>query len=242
MAQAPSCFVIMPFRPDLHYFYLFVRRYLKEKHGIDCERADHRILTIPFLEKIKKAIMDADVLLVDISGRNPNVFYELGLADALGKKVILITQDAAAEVPSDIRHLEFIKYDLDRDTEFLDKLDNAIHHVFAERYGTLYEQARKLLAKFNTDTRSNCGEASEEEFQARVTLAEGKGEEVPADAADRLNAFLLPKIIKDVSDIKVLTLVGEWLAKIPTKRRNVAKSPERVHLLKEASKRNRPTR
>ncbi len=211
MPQVRSCFVIMPFRPDLHYFYLFVRRYLKEKHGIDCERADHRILTIPLLEKIKKQISDGDLLIADISGRNPNVFYELGLADALGKKVILITQDAVSEVPSDIRHLEFIRYDLDRDTEFFGKLDNAIHHVFKERYGTLYQQAKELLAKFNADTRSNCEQAGEEEFQARVTRAEAGGEEVPSKASNLLKAFLLPKIIKDTSDIKVITRVREWL-------------------------------
>jgi hypothetical protein len=204
--------MIMPFLPELHYFYLFVRRYLKEKHGIDCERADHRILTVPVLEKIKKGIMDADVVIADISGRNPNVFYELGLADALAKKVILITQDAVAGVPTDIRHLEFIRYDLDRDTEFLGKLDNAIHHVFKERYGTLYQQAEKLLAKFNADTGSNCEQAGEEEFQARVAQAERKGDEVPTDTSDRLKAFVLPKIIKDASDIKVMTRVREWLA------------------------------
>ena len=224
----------MPFRPELHYFYLFVRRYLKEKHSIDCERADHSILTIPVLEKIKRRISDADVLIADISGRNPNVFYELGLADALGKKVILITQDPVAEVPSDIRHLEFIRYDLDRDTEFLDKLDNAIHHVFAERYGALYEQAKMLLAKFNADTGSNCEQASQEEFQACVTRAEGKGEEVPTDAPDRLKAFLLPKIIKDASDIKVITRVREWLA--PRSREATERGKSSTRFRREARK------
>lgn len=212
MAGPRSCFVIMPFRPELHYFYLFIRGYLRDRHAIDCERADHRILTVPVLEKIKKQIVDADMIIADITGRNPNVFYELGLADALGKKVVLITQDAVTDVPTDIRHLEFIRYDLDRDIEFLSKLDNAIFHVFVERYSQLYEQAVKLLAKFNLETGSECGQASPEDFQARVASAESRGVDIPSTTADRLKEFLLPKIIRDVSEIAVIARLQDWLA------------------------------
>jgi nucleoside 2-deoxyribosyltransferase len=92
----------MPFRPELHFFYLYIQNYLKSEHGIECERGDAKVLTIPLLEKIKKQIADADMIIADMSGRNPNVFYELGLADALGKKVVLITQDVD-NVPTDVR-------------------------------------------------------------------------------------------------------------------------------------------
>src|SRR5205085_10787047 len=96
----------------------------------------------PLLEKIEKQILDADVMIADITERNPNVFYELGLAHSYGKKVIVITQDPVNDAPTDIRHLEFIKYDLGQHIEFLNKLDNAIHHVFVDRYASLYAQAR----------------------------------------------------------------------------------------------------
>src|SRR5258706_14245262 len=108
MSISRSCFVIMPFRAELNYFYLFIQRHLSERHGLHCERGDHRILTIPLLEKIRRQILDADVIVGDITGRNPNVFYELGLADAYSKKTILITSDPIEETPTDIRHLEFI--------------------------------------------------------------------------------------------------------------------------------------
>jgi hypothetical protein len=39
MAKAPLCFVVMPFRADLSYFYLYVRKYLQEKYRIRVERA-----------------------------------------------------------------------------------------------------------------------------------------------------------------------------------------------------------
>jgi len=45
----------------------------------------------------------------DCTGRNPNVFYEIGIAHALGREVILITQ-AEADIPFDLRHLRFVAY------------------------------------------------------------------------------------------------------------------------------------
>jgi len=124
MATIKSCFVIMPFKEELNYFYLYIQKHLSENHGLHCERGDHSVHTIPLLEKIRRQILDADVIIGDITGRNPNVFYELGLADAYSKKTILITSDSIEETPTDIRHLEFIKYELSKDVEFTQKLDN----------------------------------------------------------------------------------------------------------------------
>jgi nucleoside 2-deoxyribosyltransferase len=91
-------------------------------------------LTMPILEKINNSIRNADVIIADCSGRNPNVMYELGIAHAHRKKVILITKDPVHDAPSDIRHYEFIHYELDKHIEFFKKLDNALHNVFLKRY------------------------------------------------------------------------------------------------------------
>src|SRR5438876_8266953 len=96
-----TCFVLMPFAPELHYFYLYMKQHIEQKYGIRCERADAQILTKPILDKINDYIRNADVIVADCSGRNPNVFYELGIAHAYGKKVILITRDDVREAPSD---------------------------------------------------------------------------------------------------------------------------------------------
>jgi nucleoside 2-deoxyribosyltransferase len=102
----------MPFVSHLNFFYLYFKRHIEETHNVRCERADSKILTVPFLDKIVEYIKQADVLIADCSGRNPNVFYELGMAHALGKKVILITGDDLKDAPADVRHFDFIKYDL----------------------------------------------------------------------------------------------------------------------------------
>ncbi len=48
-------------------------------------------------------------MICDCTGKNPNVFYEAGIAHTLGKEVILITQ-SASDVPFDLRHLRYVSY------------------------------------------------------------------------------------------------------------------------------------
>jgi hypothetical protein len=209
MALPRRCFVIMPFRDDLNYFYLYLQGYLKNRHGIQCERGDHRVLTMPLREKIKRSIQEAEVIIADISGRNPNVFYELGLADAYDKQVVLITQDEAQDIPSDIRHLEFIRYNLGQHLEFLSRLDNALHHVFVDRYEPLFHQALRLLEEFNAQSGSKSAAASLEEFQIRVIQAE-QAQSIP-ESESELRAFLIPKIIRENTDIEVMKRISEWI-------------------------------
>ena len=55
-------------------------------------------------------IFSAQIVICDCTGKNPNVFYELGLAHSLGKKTICITQNSN-DIPFDIKHLRYIKYE-----------------------------------------------------------------------------------------------------------------------------------
>jgi nucleoside 2-deoxyribosyltransferase len=56
------------------------------------------------------AINHAQVLIADCTDRNPNVFYELGVAHTLGKPVIQIAQ-SKDDIPFDVRHMRTIIYD-----------------------------------------------------------------------------------------------------------------------------------
>jgi hypothetical protein len=209
--QMPLCFVVMPFRAELNFFYLYLRHHLQENHGLRVERGDHRILTVPLLDKIREQILESKVIIADITGRNPNVFYELGLAHAYEKPVILLTQDSAEDIPTDIRHLEFIRYDLGRDEEVLSKIDNAIHNVFVERYIQLYLRARVILKEFNCGADMALQETSLEDFQARVMQGE-RTQGLPDPNNDFLMAeFLLPRIIRDVLDMKTMPKLTTWV-------------------------------
>lgn len=206
------CFVVMPFRPELNYFFLYVQKYLQEKHGLVVERGDHNILTKPLMDKIRDQIIRADVLLADITAGNPNVFYEIGLAHASGKPVIFLTRDAPEASPVDVKQFECIQYDLQRHEEFLIKLDNAIQNVFVVNYRPLYDKAAKLLQQFNRDTMSSYVSASLDEFQERVMKEEQTQDIPPAEEKLRFARFLLPKIFKNATDITIMEKVTQWLA------------------------------
>jgi hypothetical protein len=206
-----NCFVAMPFLPELNYFYLYLQYFLEKNYSLHVERGDYSVTTGPLLDKIKRQIRTADLLIGDVSGSNPNVFYELGLADAYGKKIILITSEPAEKAPIDIRHLELIKYDLARHVEFLSELDKAIHAILVEKYESLYEKALDFLKEFNSALGHHYKSTSREHFQSNVMKGEGQVG-IPGDN-DRaaLAGFLLPKIIEDPTDIGTLTEISTWV-------------------------------
>jgi hypothetical protein len=61
------------------------------------------------LEQVYNQITKADLIVSDMTGRNPNVFYETGYAHALGKKVVLLTQQSE-DIPFDLQHYPHIIY------------------------------------------------------------------------------------------------------------------------------------
>jgi len=60
---------------------------------------------------VRHPIQQSRLCIADLTGRNPNVLYELGIAQTLGKPCILLTQDIN-DVPFDIRQYRVIQYDL----------------------------------------------------------------------------------------------------------------------------------
>ena len=62
------------------------------------------------MDDVKKQIRNSDLVLVDLTGRNPNVYYEAGLADAWGRKWIVLAQ-SAEDVTFDMRQIRFIRYE-----------------------------------------------------------------------------------------------------------------------------------
>lgn len=208
--SALVCFVAMPFRPELHYFYLYVQTHLSHKYRLVTERGDHTYATVPLIEKIKGQILRASVVIVDITGRNPNVFYELGVADTNGKRVILITQDDIAESPVDVRHREIIHYQLDKDVDFLSRLDKAIESIFEDNYRDLYDEAIMAYDAFCQLTSYGGGCLPLSTFQVQVMGAPG-GVPPTLNGRDRAE-YLLMKVVQDPTDIKTIEAILAWRA------------------------------
>jgi hypothetical protein len=104
-----TVFVIMPFRDDLRWVYDDLIRPACVAAGASVIRADDLLLHRNVLKDVVEGIVTSDVVVADLTGGNPNVFYELGAAHALMRPVILLTQERDA-LPFDIRSHRTLSY------------------------------------------------------------------------------------------------------------------------------------
>jgi nucleoside 2-deoxyribosyltransferase len=102
-APKPFVFVLMPFSEDFDDVYKLAIKAACERAGAYCERVDEQHYDEGMLERIYNQIAKADFIIADMSGRNSNVYYEVGYAHALDKRVILITK-SALDIPFDLKH------------------------------------------------------------------------------------------------------------------------------------------
>ena len=107
--MARTCFVLMPFSPTFNGIWQTVLRPTVQASGDICFRADDIFAPGLIMNDILRSIREADYIIADLTEQNPNVYYELGLAHALTKPVILITQNTA-NLPFDLRHQRVIVY------------------------------------------------------------------------------------------------------------------------------------
>ena len=105
----PFVFVLMPFKPEFDDIYRYGIKEACEKAGTYAERVDEQIFQGSILDRIYNQIAKADIIIADMTGRNPNVFYETGYAHALGKPTILLTQHSD-DIPFDLKHHYHIVY------------------------------------------------------------------------------------------------------------------------------------
>jgi hypothetical protein len=106
------CFVMQPFSAPLGDYYEKIYKPAIEKAGLRPLRADGDLFhTGKIIEQVWQGIHSAKVLVAELTTRNPNVFYELGLAHALGKPVVLVSA-GEDDVPFDLRHIRVIFYDV----------------------------------------------------------------------------------------------------------------------------------
>lgn len=107
-----SCFVVMPFAPPHGDYYSKIYEPAIQRAGLTPVRADDEIFGAgKIMDQVWTGISAAKVLVAELTTRNPNVFYELGLAHALEKPVVLVSSNEA-DVPFDLHHIRVIYYDV----------------------------------------------------------------------------------------------------------------------------------
>jgi hypothetical protein len=104
-----TCFLITPIgqagspiRARADAVHSRLAHHILDPNGVDVVRGDHINQQGSILFQVVKEILDAALVVVDLTGLNPNVLYELGIADAFQKPVIRLT-DAPGALPFDLR-------------------------------------------------------------------------------------------------------------------------------------------
>ena len=138
------CFVLIPFKHPFDEIYNRIIQETVEKDlKMKCHRADSIYDPRPIMTTILEMIQKAEIIIADLTGRNPNVFYELGIAHSRKDNIIIITQNRD-DVPFDLKHLRYILYEntLTGAENLRLSLIETIKTLQKEREGVIVEKER----------------------------------------------------------------------------------------------------
>lgn len=111
-------FMVMPFRAGVSAYYDEIVKPVADELGLVAKRGDDfHSLQGDVMAEVWSAIYASRIVIVDCTSVNNevngNIYYELGIADTLGKPIILTTQDSPESLPFDVRHRRFLRYDFE---------------------------------------------------------------------------------------------------------------------------------
>ena len=151
MTVSMKAFVIMPFADEVaNSLYNLCTKKICEEFNLICERADEIITPNPIIEDIVKAIEDASIIIADISGKNANVFYELGMSHMLKQnQTIIITKDDYKHTPFDIQHFRIIRYEntISGKEKYEKELRTMLKNILRD-YKTIYKNEFDMMIRF----------------------------------------------------------------------------------------------
>jgi hypothetical protein len=123
-------FVLTPFNEKYNSQYSVIKQVVTDL-GFRCSRGDDSNLSSNILGHIVQQITKSRIVIANISGRNPNVFYELGIAHALGKPVLIVSE-SLADIPFDINSSRILAFEDENDLS--KKLRNWFVHTLASTH------------------------------------------------------------------------------------------------------------
>jgi hypothetical protein len=120
------CFLAMPTKDWLPQ----VQRIIESAaEDFECKLSVDNAAPGDIMDQVWKDIRMSDVIIADMTELNPNVFYEMGLAHALGKTIILIKMKGSDKVPFDVQNYKNFEYELDKLGDLEDWLVKALRSV-----------------------------------------------------------------------------------------------------------------
>lgn len=220
--EKPKCFIIMPFGGWFDNYYADIYIPSIEKAGFEAKRADDLYRPGNIVNDIWTYTKEAKVVLADLTDKNPNVFYELGLAHAITKPAVLITA-SMDDVPFDLRSLRVIVYDKNSPdwgeilkdnitkalTETLKNPEDAILPTFLEVTTTerlAVSQEEKEILELRKEMDSLKREVRSERHSKRRSMS--RNEEVDPKEAEMVIRNYLKKGLDEISIAEKLEPLG----------------------------------
>jgi hypothetical protein len=182
-AESDLLFVLMPFTEELEVIYADHIKKVAQKLNLRCRRADDIFSNSVIIEDIWDFINRARLIIADLTNKNPNVFYEVGLAHVVGKPVVLITQ-SIDDIPFDLRHLRHIVYEYTPRgmQKFEETLQNTVEFILKQPQTSVEQFKQDLVA---------------DDFPNSAALSDYANQFVIKFAMDRVNeVFLREKAIE----------------------------------------------
>ena len=203
MSHPPVCFVAMPFDGELQYLYLYLEIYLKDRFNLTLWRADRRPGTGLVVSKVRDQIVQCDFVLAEITSSNPNVLYEIGLAHAMDKPVIMLSRRKREEAPFDVRPHEIIEYQPSQDEQFRLDLGASVDIVLTNQ--KLYDEAQALLDEFSKYAGRRLSSIDRDGFGLAI------GGKQLADRGAARARELVVGIVRDSPDNDFMTKLDSWI-------------------------------
>ena len=127
-------FVLMPFAPEYGDVWQAIQ-HTNTRLDVKCIRADGITQPGRISQQIVEGIRAAAVIIADITGNNPNVMFELGYADALGKPIVVLNQNVE-DAPFDLKDWRQIPYATTRLDDMKVELAKFLRDSLIEPRGT----------------------------------------------------------------------------------------------------------
>ncbi len=202
-----DAFILMPFAAEFEDVYKYLISEGLESAGYIVKRADDIKSQSNIIGDIVKGITTSDLIVADLTGANPNVYYELGIAHALNKKVILITQEID-DLPFDLRSYRVIGYSVyfAKMNQAKKELSELANEAFNGRlpfgnpvkdFGNINRQPKEFSIISN-DVESECPDGEMGLLDYRVKFEDGFEEltNIVTEVGSKLAHELTPEIIK----------------------------------------------
>jgi len=123
-----NCFVIMPFSREYDDVYGAIKSSVEgalSTNGGRCFRLDETRPAGRITDRLLTELQASFMCIADLTGNKPNVMWEVGYAMALGKPIIIITQNIQ-ELPFDLKDMQSLEYDRHHLNETLSR---PLHHM-----------------------------------------------------------------------------------------------------------------